>query len=106
MARGATSIHVTTNSPRVHPNAGSFEPGPLAALRLLRGGHCSQLVTAIVVGVIGMTLGPGPSSLVTVDLSVQILPEVLIDHGLFGGCHPTFSFPAVDPVGNAVFQIL
>src|ERR1035441_8294797 len=65
-----------------------------------------EFVAAVVVGVVGVTLGPGPGSLMAVHLLVERLPQVLIDDRFFGGCKPALALPAVDPGGDAVLDIL
>src|SRR5260370_30183525 len=81
----------------------------MAAMSLRRprfaGRAWGELVAAVVVGVVGVPLGPGRDNLVAVGLFVEGLPQVLIDDGLFGRGHPALALPAVDPGGDAVLHI-
>jgi len=75
-------------------------------LQLLAGRLGGQLVGAIVIFVVGMTLGPGPMHVMPRDLFVQRLPQVLIEDRLFRAGSPAVAFPAVDPLGDPVLDVL
>src|SRR5580700_7502068 len=53
-----------------------------------------------------MALGPGPLDLVPGGKLVQLIPQVLVDHRLLGGGLPSVLFPAVNPGGDAVLDVL
>ena len=87
--------------------AGMAQAGKLAlrGTGLGVGGTGGEFVGAVVVGVGGVALGPGPGDFVAVDLGIEGLPEVLVHNGLFGGGHPSAALPIVDPGGDAVFEV-
>lgn len=74
---------------------------PLTACRLPR-----QSVAPFILRMAGMALDPVPVDLVTGHLRVQCLPEVDVFHRLPGGGFPAVALPAVDPLGDALAQIL
>src|SRR5258706_8676908 len=88
------------------PRTGVKESHNLVSLQLFSGGTCSQLVAAIVVLMVGVTLGPGPRDLVILCGVVQLHPQILIDHGFLRCGLPPVPLPAVDPGGNAVLDVL
>src|SRR6185295_12641411 len=75
-------------------------------LQLLAGGLSGQLVGAIVVLMVGMTLGPSPVDMVPRDLFVQLFPEVLILDRLLRAGLPAVLLPAMDPLGDPVLDVL
>ena len=56
--------------------------------------------------VVGVTLGPGPSELVTLHLMVELFPEILVQDRLLRAGPPTISLPAVNPLGDPVLDVL
>jgi hypothetical protein len=64
-----------------------------------------KFVTTFVVGVAGVTLGVTPLHPRTVD-GVEFAPQVLIEDGFLGSSHPATAFPVVNPLGDALAQIL
>jgi hypothetical protein len=65
-----------------------------------------QLITAVVVLVVGVSLGPGPMDVVTVGGLLQFHPQILIHHRFFRCGLPAIALPAMDPGSDAVFQVL
>lgn len=77
----------------------------MAALDGLHG-ELGEFVAALVFGVAGVAFDPLPDDLVTADGVVEGAPEVGIFHGLFGGGFPLVAFPAEEPLGDAVADVL
>jgi len=78
-----------------------FRGLPLIARRLR-----SQLITAVVVLVVGVPPGPGPMDLVAVSGLLQVHPQILIHHRFFRRGLPAIALPAMDPGSDAVFEVL
>src|SRR5579883_841600 len=81
------------------------ESGARSACNLLFGGAAGELVTAIVIFVEGVALGPLPLRLMLVDEPVELHPEILIIHRLLIGLAPVVPFPAVNPLRDAVLHV-
>src|ERR1017187_4595308 len=90
----------------VSPFASPVWRGHSARCGLLARRARGQFVAAIVVGMVGVPLGPRPPCLVTGHLFVEGLPQILVEDRLLGGGQPALAFPAVDPRGDAVFDVL
>src|SRR3954452_18864842 len=65
-----------------------------------------QLVGAFVVGVPGMALQPAPLDPVPLAGGIEPFPQVLILDRLLVGGAPAALAPAVDPLGDALAQVL
>src|ERR1017187_943130 len=102
---GNRSVNTCAKASSILPGGKHFISMVSTRCRLVAGCARGKFVAAIVVAVIGVAFGPRPGGLVTVDLFVEGLPQVLIDDGLLGGGEPAFAFPAVDPGGDAVLDV-
>ena len=65
------------------------------SLQLLPLGH-RQLITAVVVGIVGVSLDPVGADLMDLTQRQQPLPQVGVQGGLFVALHPAPSPPALD----------
>ncbi len=64
-----------------------------------------ELVTAVIILVRRVTLGPFPLRLVRVYQTVEQDPEILIVYGLFIGFLPTVTLPTVNPLCYAILDV-
>src|SRR5690606_15244169 len=65
-----------------------------------------QLIGSLVARMAGMAAHPLPGHLMTVDLLIELLPQICILHGLLGGGLPATLFPVRHPVLNALHDVL
>ncbi|CAK0756462.1 hypothetical protein WCLP8_2750007 [uncultured Gammaproteobacteria bacterium] len=72
----------------------------------LFGTASGQCVGALVFGMAGVAPHPSKIDIVSETLRVQSLPQILVLNRAFGRCPPAVGFPAVNPLGDAVAQIL
>lgn len=64
-----------------------------------------QGIGAFIAGIPGVALDPDPVDLMSTGHVIEPLPQVNILHGFAGRRFPPISFPAVDPSGQAVFDV-
>src|SRR5262249_46143355 len=76
-------------------------------LALERGHACArQLIGTLIVVMAGMALDPMPAYLMALQSEIEALPQIGILHWLLLGRFPAVALPAMDPLADAVPQIL
>ncbi len=75
----------------------------LAEARYLVAG---ELIAALILRVSGVPLEPMPGDGMSRDEIIEFQPEWLVLDRFFVRCFPTVSFPVVNPLGDALAEVL